>query len=200
MQGLVTWTLNQYVLLAFVLAIFALSGFRRGINRELLLAIGIVLGIAISETIAPRLVPQANRFHRLLSFALRGGITSDDPAAAWQALGNLPPLISTAEDQTLLGVAVFASMVMLFFLIGQLQRAPGSLAMKVLGAVGGGINGFIVSYHLFPVLFPRPTAVVVPSGQLATVLTSAQTIASVALLFIVLLIALGLYNASRSRR
>jgi len=40
-----TWTVNQYLMMGFALAAFALLGWRRGANRELLQVVGITIAL-----------------------------------------------------------------------------------------------------------------------------------------------------------
>ena len=63
--------------------------------------------------------------------------------------------------------------------------------------LAGAINGFLVCYYLVPLVFPKPRAIIaVPGGDVRGVLASGQTLALVAVSFVAILIAFGLYNAS----
>lgn len=202
MEGAVTWNVSQYMLVGLTLGLFAFVGFRRGVNRELLSMVGIGLGMLLATVLAPGLGPQVNRFYRLARFSLGGGLTADDPTAAWQKARELPNFVRTPADEQFLSVVVFAVIALLFYLWGQGRAATAhSLTSRVLGLLAGGINGFLVAYFLFPLIFPEPRAVItVPSGDISAALSSSQTIALAGVFFVVVLIAFGLHSASRSRR
>lgn len=202
MEGAVTWHVNQYLLVGLTLALFGFVGFRRGVNRELFSMVGIGLGMLLANVLAPQLGPQVNRFYRLTRFALGGGITGDDPVSAWQRVRELPDLISTPGDVQLLLVLVFVVTALFFYLWGQGRIAVAySLTSRLLGLLAGGVNGFLVAYYLFPLLFPEPKAVItLPSDEVTAVLSNSQTIALASVFFVIVLIAFGLHSASRSRR
>ena len=85
--------LGEHTVLIFILACFALIGLRRGVNRELLTFVGILIGIWITDKLGPTLHERVNRFYRLGRFALSGGLSGDDPAAEWQKAKQLPDLV-----------------------------------------------------------------------------------------------------------
>ena len=202
MDSAVTWNVNQYMLMGLALGLFGLVGFRRGVNRELLLMIGIALGMWLSSQVAPSLESLVNRLYRMGHLALGGGLTGQDPTAAWQSARELPDLIRTPEDLQMLGLALFILVVACSYLLGQRRfPQPDSTMLRILGSFAGAINGFLVSYHLFPIVLAKPTAVIsLPSGQVQEALTSGQTIARMVALFVFVLIAFGLYSASRSKK
>lgn len=201
-MSMVTWTINQYVVLGAALVLFAYIGFRRGVNRELFSAAGVVLGMLIADGLAPSLVDQVNRGFKLVRFALGGGIGGADPSTAWQAAKGQPDLVRTGEDIQKLSLVVFAFVVTLVYLLsGRVVRAPGSPALRLLGGVAGAINGFLVAYYLVPMLFTGTQAVIsMPGTELTTFLTDAQTLALIALVFVAVLIAFGLHNAGSVRK
>lgn len=194
--------LSQSVLLGVILAVFAYLGFRRGVNRELLLTLGIVLGILLSPRMALILTPWVNRFYRLGRFALSGGLFSDNPAAAWQAASGLDDLVESPRDQLILTLVIFSSFVLLFFIIGRKRLPLGkTLILRVLGALAGAVNGFLIAYFLSPhLLNVYETTVILPSQELRTTLTATETIARAVFVFLAVMIAFGLYNARGSRK
>jgi len=194
MEGTVNITVDQYLLLGGTLVLFSFLGLRRGVNRELFTMLGIGVGMWLANSFGPSLVPVANRLYKLVRLVLSGKLTSDDAA-------SFPDLIQTASDVQLLSLAVFAVILLAFYLWGQGRiRGPQSGMSQFLGLVAGGVNGFLVAYYLYPALLPRSTAVItLPSGQINATLTNNQTVALVIVVFTVLLIAFGLHNASRPR-
>lgn len=202
MPEAVTWNLNHYIVMGVFLGLFGVIGFRRGVNRELLSVIGISLGIIFSSGLAPALTPQINRFYKLARFAVSGGLTSGDPAAAWHEAQGYPVLLESPQDMQVLGVVLFFLTVLLFYAIGQVRIAPpNSFVLSILGLFTGAINGFLMAYYLVPIIFPTPEAVItVQSAEVQQTLTSAQTVARVVAFFVFVLIALGLYSASSPRQ
>jgi uncharacterized membrane protein required for colicin V production len=197
-----TLTVNHYVLLTVMLAVFGVLGFRRGVNRELLALIGIGLGIWLGSGLGLVLKAWVNMTYKLGQFALTGGIRSADRAATWDAMRNMPDMVSTPAQERLLAVVVFALIVLLFYWIAQRRiPAPTAFIVRVLGLLAGAINGFLIAYYLLPIIFPTPETVIhLPSGQIRTVLTDSQTIAIVIVLLVVVLIGVGLHGAAAPKR
>jgi len=198
---MVTWTVSQWMVLGVVGIAFGLVGLKRGVNRELVVAIGVAIAIILSERIAQAVAPQANLFYRLGRFALSGGLTGGDPVSSWKALEGQSPLLEGANDIRMLGLAVFALIVALAYAVGQLRCAPASgPILAVLGLLCGCVNGFMVASYLAPIVFPQQTALIaVPSAEVQATLNSEQTIARVVLVMVIVLVALGLYSARRPR-
>ncbi|MHB1319366.1 MAG: hypothetical protein ACYCYF_12180, partial [Anaerolineae bacterium] len=76
MTSITAWSVNQYVLLAIVAAVFGLIGYRRGIQRELIVLLALVVAIAAVGFITDTLVDPLNRFYYLQKFAREGGLSA----------------------------------------------------------------------------------------------------------------------------
>ncbi len=203
MENILTWTINQYVLLGIVLAIFAFLGFKRGVNRELLSMIGVGLGILLADGLAHALQGWVNRFYKLGRFALAGGLTAADPTQAWQGIEKLPALVSTPEDLRFLAILIFLILLLVIYLLGQrFIAAPKTFMAQFLGLLAGGINGFLVAYYLFPLVLVPSQAVIIklPSSEVKATLGSSRSIAMVVVLVIVVLIAFGLHSTPSGRK
>ena len=200
MDSAATWTVDQHVVLAVVLGLFGLSGYRRGIDREFLLAVGILLAMAVSGSLASSVQHQVNRVHKLSRFALVGGLTSGDPSAAWRSVSGQPALVQTSADLGTLGVAIFLMCVLLFYMIGEARPANASVGGRVLGLLVGSLNGYLVARYLFPTALPKAMAIIaVPSGEIRGTLSDTNTIARVVVFAVLVLIAFGLHGASGQR-
>ncbi len=197
-----TWTVSQQMLIGIAAALFGYLGFRRGINRELLQMIGVFVSMVSASQLAPAMQDMVNRFYRLLRLMLTGALLGGDMLEAWQEVQALPPLIRTPEDMQMLSLVTFVVVLMMFYLIGQYQLPqPQSLALRLMGAFVGIINGFLIIYFLFPMVFTRPEAIILlPSEEVHQTLTDEQTVARIVALFIIVLIAFGLYTASAPKR
>ncbi|MBC7237490.1 MAG: CvpA family protein [Chloroflexi bacterium] len=196
------WTVSQQWLVGLAVAFFGYLGFRRGINRELLQTIGTALAIWVASALAPLMQGQVNRLYKLMQLMLSGGLLSDNPAQAWQDVRQLPDLIRTPADVQMLTMVTFIAITLFFYFVGQQQLPnPESLALHILGAFGGVINGFLAAYFLFPLVFTKSEAVIrLPSGEVQQTLTNEQTIARMVAFFVFVLIAFGLYTASLGTR
>lgn len=196
MEGVVSWNVDQYALIGVTLCLFGFLGFRRGANRELRSMIGIGLAMLLASVLVPNLGTQINFLHKLGCFAL--AVTNSDPSSAWQETQLLPDLVQTPEDLQFVSLLVFLGIILLCYLWGQSRiAAPFSLSSKVLGALAGGINGFLVAYYVFPILLKSEAVIRVPGGEINAALGNSRTMALAAVLAVVVLIALGL-KASRS--
>lgn len=197
-----TVNISEQLLMGLLLGLFALLGFRRGVHRELITLIGMGLGMLAANALAGPMIPSVNRLYRMVRFALSGGLSAPDPTVAWSQAQTAPDLIRTAAQQQTLGLLVFLFVVTLFVIGGQIWGAkPRSLLLRVLGALMGLINGYLVARFLTPVLFATPRAVIaLPSGEVQARLSDTETLAFVILFFVGVIITLGLYSASgRSR-
>ncbi len=190
------------MLLGVTLSLFGFVGFRRGVNRELLSLIGIALGMWLAGNLGVAVKAWVNLFFKLGRFALTGGLTSDDPMAAWEEARNQLDLVQGSAQEQFLVLVAFVLIVLVFYQWGQRRfPAPDAFMLRVLGLLAGGINGFLVAYYLLPLLFPTPTTVInVPTGELRATLTDGQTVAVVIVFFVIVLIGFGLYSASGAKK
>ncbi len=198
MESAVVWDVNKYIFMAIVLGLFGFTGFRRGVNRELLSVIAVAVGMLVSDRLAELFYPLVNRFHKLVQLALSGGLMAENPAEAWQKVQQLPPLIETPADIQFLGLTFFFTIVLFFYVLGQgTIPPPRTIILNVLGLCVGLVNGFLMVYYLFPVLFSQPEAVItLPGGAVREMLMDEQVVARVVALFVFVLIIFGLYSAS----
>ncbi|MDI7274786.1 MAG: CvpA family protein [Anaerolineae bacterium] len=158
--------LDHLAIAVFVVSLFAVLGYRRGILRELLAATAIVLATVISPWLGTVLKPWVNRFYKLAMFARFGGLTSDDLTEPLARLKELPPLIQTADDVRRLGIVLFLLIVALAYLIGQKRvKGPASRMQRVMGAVMGGINGYALFQIVLPMFLTAQFVVVVVPAQ-----------------------------------
>lgn len=201
MEGVVVWDVNRYIFMGIVLGLFGLIGFKRGANRELLSVVAIGVGILVSDRLAQILYPLVNRFHKLAQLALSGGLMADNLAEAWQEVQQLPLLIETPADIQFLGMAIFFVIVLCFYVVGQVTLPPPrAIILRILGLCVGFVNGFLMVYYLFPVLFSQARAVIaLPGGAVRETLMDEQVVARVVALFVFVLIIFGLYSASSPR-
>lgn len=194
-------TVDQVVLMAIILGVFGLIGFRRGANRELLTLVGMAIVFVLLTQLLDNLTPIINRLHKLGRFALGGGIMADDPTVVWGQVKGLPGLISTDGDQRNLGTLLFALLAGVSYFIGSRAAPPANNSMsRVLGLLLGAVNGFIIASYLFRyALVTTKATIELSSGEMRETVMSGQTIGRIVTLLVVALIALGLYGATRGR-
>ncbi len=201
MGNATTVTIDQVVLMALILGVFGLVGFRRGANRELITLVGIAISFVVLTQLLEVIVPVVNKLHRLARFATQGGLLADDPTVAWGEVKNLPMLITTEAQRRNLGALLFALLVGASYYVGFRAAPPASNTMsRVLGLVLGGVNGFIIASYLFRyALVATKATIELSSGAMRDTVMSGQTIGRIAVALVLALIALGLYGASHKR-
>jgi uncharacterized membrane protein required for colicin V production len=194
-------TPSNTLILGFVVGVFAVIGWRRGVSRELFTVIVIVFAMLFAHYIAPDLRAPINKLFKLVGFVFSGGIASDDLSGSWAKFRSAPDLVPQ-NKAALLSVAAFMLLVAFAYAVGQMRRAGADgLMTKVLGLLTGAVNGFLIVWYLFPIVFTGPeTTIKLSSQALKKELVQPATIARMAFFFLLVLIAWGLYTASSARR
>ncbi len=201
MGNATTVTVDQVVLMALILGVFALIGFRRGVSRELATLMGVAISFLLVTHLLDNMTPWVNKIWRMARFVVKGGLTADDPVTVWNQVKTLPALVGTDAAQRNLGAIVFALLVAMSYYAGFRAQQPASGAMsRVLGLVLGAVNGFFIASYLFRyVLVTTKATIELSSGEMREAVMSGQTIGRILTVLVVALIALGLYGASRGR-
>ncbi len=188
---------SEYVLIAAALAIFGIIGFRRGVNRELVTFVAVLLALAITGLFTDALVPVVNKLHRIVRFAVSGGLSAGD-SAALDTVGQIPDLVSTPASKAVLELVLFVIPVFISYLVGLRFRGAVNIGQKLLGSLLGGVTGFFIAQRFGPILFPAgQTNLVLATGSTNSLLQDTQVVAVLAVVAVVILIAFGLYSARR---
>ena len=197
---------NLHVLLAGG-AVFGLIGFLRGVAREIITTIGIIIAYAALKWGELSLIGWANKLFRIAMFVLRGGLAADDPTVAWGQVSGLS-LVETDGEKLIFKLFVFTLAVIWAYVVGN-KRLSGKtvpfgplaiypdlpLLSRSLGLVSGLIEGYLIAYFVFPEIFPKTETVIsVPTGT--TVEFLGEYIPFVFVGFVAILIAFGLRSAS----
>ena len=186
--GTVVQLTTQVVLLA-VVVVFGFIGFSRGAQREFLVTVAVLFAGVLVQVGHKWLLFWVNRMYKMMLFVRNGGMGASDPSAAWAKVRALPDLIVSPQQQLYMTLAVFAAIVLLAYLLGELvfrqKLKPVSvLALpsvvlptsphffaRFLGLILGAVNGYLIFRFLVPRLFPvAKTVVVVPTGSLTDLL------------------------------
>ena len=192
--------LDQLYLIVGFVVLFGLMGLRRGVFRELLALVGVILATVVGRWGARFLEPWVNRFYKLGMFAFRGGLATDDPASVLTEMGDLTRLVSTESDRLILGTAAFALIVLAFYLLGEfVVDPPETWSHRLSGVVLAGVNGYFIAYFLAPRHLPAPeTTIRFSTEGLLALLT--QNLIKVVLAFVIILIILGLQMSMGPKR
>ena len=179
---------------------FGLMGLRRGVFRELLTLFGVFLGIVVGRWGAPFLEPWVNRFYKLIMFAVKGGLVTDDPSSILAEIGDLKLPVTTDSDRLILGTVAFVLIVLAFYLLGEFViDPPKNMSQRLSGIVLAGASGYFIAYFLVPRHLPTPRATIrFSTSDLMNLLT--QNLTKVMLVFVIVLIILGLQMSTRPRR
>jgi len=143
--------INQWWFVAIVAIAFAYLGARRGLGIEVFVLAGVAVGILLADWLAQFLTPWINTVYQLVMAIVRERVSS--PEKAFAVLSKQPKFITTAYHLKLLGSVLFVVLVVVGFLIGRKRSAkakPPRLTTRVLAALVGGVNGYLIAYFLFP--------------------------------------------------
>ncbi|MBM3133819.1 MAG: hypothetical protein FJZ89_00715 [Chloroflexi bacterium] len=182
--GTVVQLTTQIVLVAVVI-VFGCIGFSRGAQREFLVTVAILFAGMFVQVGHKWLLFWVNRMYKMMLFVRSGGMGASDPSAAWVKVRALPDLIVSPQQQLYMTLAVFAAIVLLAYLLGELifrqklrpvsvwalpavfiPTSPHFFA-RFLGLILGAVNGYLIFRFLVPRLFPAAkTVVVLPTGSL----------------------------------
>jgi len=191
-------SLGKDMMLLVIIFLFGLMGFQRGVSQELFSLGGIFIGYVLGIRNTDLLVPVANRVHKMLLFALKGGFVAEDVDAVMAQIQQAKPLIATPQDRLNFGTAVFVFFFFLLWAIGSVvrKRAKEKLSSRLLGALLGAINGYLTLYFVLPRHFPSPEVTIrIPSQDLTSFLSEHLPLVVVA--FSLLVIVLGLQASAR---
>lgn len=195
--------LEVIILFSFV---FIVVGFIRGVRAEVWITAFILVAFLILRVTGDTLITYANRIYRLTRFALAGGIIAENPVEIWQQFADKPPLIESDVDKLLFRLALFLALYLLGLIAGriwvqrklvpvslQLVRKLPDLGERLLGAILGGVNGFLIAFFVLPQVLPadKETVIVVPKTSVVTHFM-AQNLVNIAFVILVIIILLGL--------
>ncbi len=187
---------SEYTLIGVVLAIFGFIGFRRGVNKELITFIAVLIALVITSLFTDALVPVANRLNRVVQFALKGGLSSGNASAAWEAASQMPDLVSTPQSKAVLELALFVLPIIISYLFGLRLKGGPNGGQKLLGMLMGCVTGFFIAQHFIPILFPAgQTTLVLDTGSTKSFFQDTQVVAVLVVVAVAILIAFGLYSA-----
>ncbi|MFQ5593262.1 MAG: hypothetical protein ACE5HA_03870 [Anaerolineae bacterium] len=186
--------------------VFVVVGFVRGVRAEAWITVFVLIAFAFLRLAGDTLIIWTNRIYRLSRFALAGGIIAENPVEIWQKFADNPPLIETEVEKLLYRMTLFVALYLVGLIIGrvsvQRELVPVSLRLvrklpdlgeRVMGAILGGVNGFLIAFFVLPRVLPadKETVIVVPKTSIVTEFMT-ENIVNVAFVILVVIILLGL--------
>ncbi|MGB9594346.1 MAG: hypothetical protein ACPL7R_09460 [Anaerolineae bacterium] len=175
---------DQALLLNILIAVCAVLGLRRGVARELVVLIGVIIGSVVSPT-AAGYVPT------IVGVGLKAFGLAKDGAGVSASL-----LPGKTSDLMVFGLILLVSIV----LARALQKPSKGIASRFLGAIVGGVDGFLIGRFVFPRIFVEPETVFVVSGLRAQSHFSPGNTAAAVIVFIIVLIGLGIKQSSPPKK
>jgi uncharacterized membrane protein required for colicin V production len=192
--------MDSQTIVGLFLGVFALVGSRRGISRELLALMGILLAILLSSTVAEKARPQVNRLYRYGRAGTSIMLGASDPGEEFAKASKAPDLVND-RNATRFHLIVFLLFVLFSYILGQIQiPAPTTLLPRLLGVFVGGVNGYAIASYVLPTMIPKDLTLRVPAVEARSLLTEGETVARVLFFFVVVLIIFGLWSASSARK
>ena len=188
------------LLVGGLLGLFAILGYRRGINRELLALVGIVAAILVASQMGAMARPIINRFYKLGKLAIVVALGADDLGAEYAKINSQPVLFSESNQDVLDLLIVIGLVCITYVASNVMAKGPQAFFQRMLGLFMGGLNGYLVAIYLVPKAFPKNVTVTVPSVEVQKMLGDSTTVARVLFFFVLVVIAFGLYSSSRTKR
>jgi len=178
---------NEWWFVAVVAVVFAYLGVRNGMTVTQFMLIGVVAGILLADRLARFLEPWVNISYQMVLAVIRAHATSPD--ALVKTMFSQPQLITQDWQRLDLGTLVFGLLVWLGYLIGRRRSAKAkaaNLMTRLLAAVVGAIDGYLMTFFLLPrYLTASNTVVTVPNVNIRSLL---QVRLSLPILLLVLVI------------
>ncbi|MBI2940786.1 MAG: hypothetical protein HYY04_10150 [Chloroflexi bacterium] len=186
-------------IVVLVLIGFGAVGFQRGWLREITTLGVLLLGWLILAALGWDIVLATNKAYLALQFTLVGGFDAVDANALLRQLRAQPLINPRSPDLFLAFLYVLAAAG--GYYAGQRLAPPRrTLSTQALGALGGAVNGYLITYVL--VRYASPEARLSVSFNLTTGTiadTLGQYLSALLLAGIILAIALALLSAIRVR-
>lgn len=181
--------LDQLSIALAVIVLFGAIGYRRGLLRELVAAPAILVAPLVGPWLGTVLRPWVNRLHKLFLFARFGGLATDDLTAVLGKVKQVQPLISTKEDVLRLGVVLFMTIIACGYLLGEWRiKGPADRAMRLLGALMGALNGYMLVQIVLPRFWSAQFAIVVVPTASVLQLFHGQLAVALVIAFVVLVV------------
>jgi hypothetical protein len=156
---------NEWAFVAIVALVFGYIGWRRGLTVTLYMLTALAIGVMFSDRIAKPLEPWVNFTWKISLAVARERAFS--PEEMFRAAVKEPALITQQVHRIYLGTVVFLLLLATGFAIGRVRAVkarPPRTMTRILAALVGTVNGYLVAFFLFPRLITTPTTVITMSN------------------------------------
>lgn len=184
----------------FVAAIAAAFGWfvmRRGLTVGLYMLASTAAGMMLADYLAKLLQPWVNFTYQAILALVHQRAFS--PEALFKASLQEPKLITEPSHMVLFGSVIFVLLIVLAYLIGKRRKSkPPRKMTRILAAVVGAINGYLVTFFLFPRhITQQKTIITVPNVNVRDLLRIQLNLPI--LVAIVVLITIGVLGAREGK-
>ena len=158
-------SINEWAFVVAVALVFGYVGWQRGLTVTLSMLAALVLGVMLSDRIAKPMEPWVNFTWKIILALAREKAFS--PEEMFKAAVKQPALITQPVHRMYLGTIVFLLLLAAGFLIGRARAAktrPPHTTTRILAALVGAVNGYMVAFFLFPRYLTTPTTVLTMSN------------------------------------
>jgi len=157
--------INEWAFVAMVALVFGYIGWRRGLTVTLYMLTALAIGVMFSDRIAKPLEPWVNFTWKIILAVARERAFS--PEEMFKAAVKEPALITQQVHRIYLGTIVFLLLLATGFVIGRVRAVkarPPRAMTRILAALVGTVNGYLVAFFLFPRYITTPTTVITMSN------------------------------------
>jgi hypothetical protein len=196
-MGAVTWSVDGIYLAGAALAMFVVFGFRRGVQRELLVMVAIGLSMLLASLVGAGTTERINRLYKAGRFVIEDALARDPSTQVWERIQALrDPL---AGERGVQGLALSILVVGVVTTYAYTQRRyvrSDDLWSRVLGALAGGVNGLLLGWSLLQLTGRGAVLMRASMAPLGMRAVATDPTALLVLVVAMLLIAFGLHSAS----
>jgi hypothetical protein len=165
-------SINEWVFVAAVALVFGYVGWRRGLTISLYMLIGLVIGVVFADRLARAFEPWVNFTWKVILAMAREHAFS--PEELFKATSTQPALITQPIHRMYLGTVMFVLLGVMGFLIGRKRsvkaKAPRPTT-RILAALVGAVNGYLVTFFMFPrYITTSQTVITMSSANIRTLL------------------------------
>ena len=191
-------SVNEWVFVALVTALFAYLGARRGLITALYMLVGLMVGILFADRLGRLMEPWINFTWKVILAMVRERAFS--PEGMFKAAVNQPSLITQDVQRIYVSILVFLLLVVLAFLIGHKRsaKAKSRLTTRILAGIVGAVNGYLTAYFIFPRLITTPTTVITLSNANIRNLLRVQLIFPI-MIMVLIVITVGVLGAREGK-
>jgi uncharacterized membrane protein required for colicin V production len=181
-------SINEWVFVAAVALVFGYVGWRRGLTTSLYMLIGLVIGVVFADRLAKAFEPWVNFAWKVILAMARDRAFS--PEELLKATAKQPELITQAIHRMYMGTVMFVLLGVLGFLIGRKRsvkaRAPRPTT-RILAALVGAVNGYLVTFFMFPRYITASRTVITMSNVNIRLLLQVQLTLPILIMVLVLI-------------